>query len=149
MPRSHLLDNLNIIEPVLHSTVLGVSERDVLLSMCYKIYPNCFLTQVGSLARMCTKVRHLGVTFSVSSCRAERSACVSAQWCFSESNFEEPVLDPNADLYPGTMEKVSCKFKISGLYFSLHPHPIRHFFGRPSEVLNLSGAQIHTHTYTD
>lgn len=54
---------------------------------------------------MCIKVRSLGVALSVSSCMAERSACVSAKWCFSESSCVETVLDPNSEPRPRNAER--------------------------------------------
>lgn len=56
-----LLEDLNNIEPLppFQDIVLEESDRYILLSMYHKIYPNNFVTQVGSLARMCTKARSL------------------------------------------------------------------------------------------
>lgn len=88
------------------------------------------------------------MTLSVNNCKAERSACVSAKWCASESSFEEPVLDPNAELHPGIIKRfliISVRTNTCTLQHVvakvtwLHPHPDRHFFGNPVEVWSLQG----------
>ncbi len=76
--------------------------------MYNKIYPDSCVLQVARLAKTCSKVKNLGVTLSVNSCRTERYACVLAKWCAGNSSFEEPVLDPNADVHPGIIRILSA-----------------------------------------
>ncbi len=148
-----LLEDVASIEPLpqFQDVVLDESDREHLLLMYNKIYPDSCVLQVARLAKTCSKVKNLGVTLLVNSCRTERSACVLAKWCAGNSSFEEPVLDPNADVRPGiikrflivTLKSKACTFQhIIAKVTWLHRHPDRHFFGSPVEVWSLQG----THT---
>ncbi len=102
-----LLEDVASIEPLpqFQDVVLDESDREHLLLMYNKIYPDSCVLQVARLAKNCSKAKNLGVTLSVNSCRTERSACVLAKWCAGNSSFGEPVLDPNADVHPGIIKR--------------------------------------------
>ena len=111
------------------------------------MYPDCLISHVASLVMTCTQVRCLGMNLSVSS-QSYRSACIAAKWCSSNSSFDVPILDPNAEMRPGIVKKFLI-LKVKSQHSTvehvvakvtwLHPHPDRHFFGRPVEIWNLQG----------
>ncbi|KAJ8414404.1 hypothetical protein AAFF_G00052740, partial [Aldrovandia affinis] len=128
-----LLPDVDMVKalPPFQNVVLTDSDRQTLLSMYKNVYPDSSVSQVGQLAKVCSRVRSLGLTLCVSS-RTERSACVSAKWCRYDSVFEEPVLDPTAEVRPGIVKQflvISVKTQASIIQHVLakmmwlDPHP--------------------------
>lgn len=74
-----------------------------------------------------------------------------AKWCGNTNSFEEPILDPLAELRPAIIKQFIVVNVVSkGTAFKhviaqvswLHPYPDRHFYGKPIEVWSLQGTDM-------
>lgn len=108
-------------------------------------------SQFSQLAKVCSRVRSLGLTLCVSS-RADRSVCVSAKWCVYNSRFEEPVLDSTAEVHPGSVKQflvisVKMQDKNAGKNYMTAPSPRQTFLWKACGGLGYSGNRaLHHHS---
>ncbi|XP_073670897.1 uncharacterized protein [Paramisgurnus dabryanus] len=86
-----------------HQTILDEPDRHAILTMYHQMYP-C-VTDVDRFAMTCKRVTCLNVTYSIDGSRAERSAYVYAKWCGNTNSFEEPIIDPLAELRPAIIKQ--------------------------------------------
>ena len=131
----------------LHKTILDEPDRHAMLAMYSQMYP-CVTNVDCTFVMTCKRVTYLNVTYSIDGSRAERSAYVYAKWCGNTNSFEEPILDPLAELRPAIIKQFIVVNVVSkGTTFKhviaqvswLHHHPDRHFYGKPTEVWSLQG----------
>lgn len=77
---------------------------------------------------------------------------MSAKWCETNSCFDEPVLNPAAELRPGIVKEflisvkmqTSISYHVVAVMLWLDPHPNRFFFGKPVEVWDTKGTETDT-----
>ncbi|XP_013884930.1 uncharacterized protein LOC106533238 [Austrofundulus limnaeus] len=103
--RTLLLENCTVPLSPFHNTILDTLDKHAMLKMYQQMYPEDCITDIDCFAMTCKQVTYQNVTYFIHGSRAERSAYVYDKWCRNSYSYEEPVLDPLAELRPAIMKQ--------------------------------------------